>query len=50
MSREQHAHEWKYNEAREVLWNNLPKWFVIRFCIYCHELEDCELSPTTTKK
>ncbi len=43
MTYEEHVHKWQYNEARQVRWNNLLKWLVIRFCKECHIIEDIEL-------
>ncbi len=43
MAKGEHVHDWEYNEARRVLWNNLFKWFVIRFCKTCKVVEDVEL-------
>mgnify|MGYP001582821615 CR=1 FL=1 len=41
-----HAHEWKYNEVKEI--TSLPsgqkKYTVIRFCLQCLEVEEVELS------
>lgn len=39
----EHAHNWKYNEAKKWIINNQPKWRVVRFCTDCFEIEIVDL-------
>ena len=45
MAQGKHEHEWKYNEVKRriVIPSGRKEFNVIRFCIYCLEVEEVEL-------
>lgn len=47
MSAGLHDHTWRYNEAERGMYGNILKWFVIRFCTVCYEVETIELKEIT---